>query len=101
VFAKMVPESGRALWETLNWWLDPFMTTQVIPSRIKAPVLALVGEKDLIHPPATVRQTQARLGGETRVLPDMSHWLLSEPGWEAVAAQCLAWLAAAETVSAA
>src|SRR5206468_4083954 len=27
VFARMVPESGRALWETLNWWLDPFMTT--------------------------------------------------------------------------
>lgn len=101
VFARMVPESGRALWETLNWWLDPFMTTQVAPSRIKAPVLALVGEKDLIHPPATVRQTQARLGGETRVLPGMSHWLLSEPGWEAVAAECLEWLAAADAVSAA
>jgi pimeloyl-ACP methyl ester carboxylesterase len=101
VFARMVPESGRALWETLNWWLDPFMTTQVAPSRIKAPVLALVGDQDLIHPPATVRQTQSRLGGETRVIPGMSHWLLSEPGWEAVAAQCLDWLAAAERVSAA
>jgi pimeloyl-ACP methyl ester carboxylesterase len=101
VFSRMVPESGRALWETLNWWLDPFMTTQVMPNRINAPVLALVGEHDLIHPPATVRQTQARLGGETRLMPGMSHWLLSEPGWEAVATQCLEWLTAAETVSAA
>jgi pimeloyl-ACP methyl ester carboxylesterase len=94
VFARMVPESGRALWETLNWWLDPFMTTSAPAHRIKAPVLALVGDRDAIHPPATVRQTAGRLGGETRVLPGMSHWLLSEPGWEAVADQCLEWLGA-------
>jgi hypothetical protein len=31
----------------------------------------------------------------------MSHWILSEPGWEAVAAQCLNWLADANAVSAA
>ena len=101
VFARMVPESGRALWETLNWWIDPFMTTIVTSSRITAPVLALVGADDLIHPPSTVRQTADRLGGETRVLPGMSHWLLSEPGWEAVADLCLAWLADAAVVSAA
>ena len=29
IFARMVPESGRALWETLNWWLDPFASTLV------------------------------------------------------------------------
>jgi pimeloyl-ACP methyl ester carboxylesterase len=101
IFTRMVPESGRALWETLNWWLDPFMTTQVMPGRIKAPVLALVGEHDLIHPPSTVRQTSARLKGETRVLPAMSHWLLSEPGWEHVAAQCLDWLSASQSATAA
>jgi pimeloyl-ACP methyl ester carboxylesterase len=102
VFARMVPESGRALWETLNWWLDPFMTTKVSPKRITAPVLGYVGDRDLIHPAATVRQTLGKLGGETRVMPGMSHWLLSEPGWEAVADGCLDWLAQqAETVSAA
>ncbi|MDR3513965.1 MAG: alpha/beta hydrolase [Caulobacteraceae bacterium] len=101
VFDRMTPESGRALWETLNWWLDPFLTTQVAPGRVRAPVLALVGDRDLIHPPATVRQTADRLGGETRVLPGMSHWLLSEPGWETVARGCLDWLAGAERVSAA
>ena len=41
IYARMVPESGRALWETLNWWLDPFMTTQVASYRIKAPVLGI------------------------------------------------------------
>ncbi len=91
-FARMTPESGRALWETLNWWLDPFATTSVAPGKIKAPVLAMVGCKDAIHPPATVESTARRLGGTTRVFPEMSHWLMGEPGWEDVAQACLAWL---------
>jgi pimeloyl-ACP methyl ester carboxylesterase len=101
VFARMTPESGRAMWETLNWWLDPFMTTSVSPDRVRAPVLALAGERDLIHPPATVRQTAARLGGTTIVMPGMSHWLLSEPGWEAAATVALDWLAGEASLSAA
>lgn len=101
VFARMTAESGRALWETLNWWLDPFMTTQVPAGRIAAPTLGLAGERDLIHPPATVRQTVGRLGGEARVAPGMSHWLLSEPGWETVAQTCLEWLEGLVTASAA
>lgn len=90
-FARMVPESGRALWETLNWWLDPFMTTQVAAPH-GTPVLAIAGGGDLIHPPATVRQTAERLGGATEVFEGMSHWLPGEPGWEAVADGCMTWL---------
>ena len=92
VFARMTTESGRALWETLNWWLDPLMTTQV--GRIDAPALALSGGRDLIHPTFTVRQTAERIGAQIREFPEMSHWLLAEPGWEAVAGACLDWLAA-------
>jgi pimeloyl-ACP methyl ester carboxylesterase len=95
VFARMRPESGRALFETLNWWLDPFMTTLVHPERIGAPVLALAGGRDAIHPPATVRETARRVGGEARVLSEMSHWLPGEPGWREVAELCLDWIAAA------
>ena len=90
VFKRMRRESGRALWETLNWWLDPFMTTSV--GRIKAPSLALVGERDLIHPPSTVNQTARKIGAVTQVFPEMSHWLPGEPGWEAVAEACIDWL---------
>jgi pimeloyl-ACP methyl ester carboxylesterase len=93
IFERMVPESGRALWETLNWWLDPMTTTQVPPSAITAPVLALSGERDHIHPPATVAQVAERLGGDFQRLDGMSHWLVAEPGWEAVAETCLDWLA--------
>jgi len=93
-FARMTAESGRALWETLNWWLDPFMTTSVPVDRIKAPALVLCGSRDMIHPPATVRQTAERLGADFRVFDGMSHWLLGEPGWEDVAQACLDWAAA-------
>ncbi|MDB5480969.1 MAG: alpha/beta hydrolase fold protein, partial [Caulobacteraceae bacterium] len=75
-FARLVPESGRALWETLNWWLDPFATTLVGAGGVRAPVLAIAGGLDAIHPAATVRATARRLGGETLVFPDMSHWLV-------------------------
>lgn len=92
IFARMTAESGRALWETLNWWLDPFMTTSVAAPG--CPVLAIAGGKDVIHPPATVRQTAARLGGNVEVFPEMSHWLPGEPGWEDVASMCLDFVAA-------
>ena len=91
LFARMSAESGRALWETLNWWLDPFMTTN--PGKVDAPVLALAGGKDVVHPAGTVRQTAARLGGTCQVFPEMSHWLPGEPGWETVAQTCLDFIA--------
>ncbi len=96
VLSRMTAESGRALFETLNWWLDPFMTTQVDAARVRAPVLVASGGADLIHPTATVRQTAARLGGDVHLFGAMSHWLIGEPGWEDVAAACMDWLAAME-----
>jgi pimeloyl-ACP methyl ester carboxylesterase len=94
VFARMVPESGRALWETLNWWLDPLMTTSVDAGALEAPVLAIAGERDRVHPPATVAQIAERYGGVTQVMTGMSHWLIGEPGWEVVAETVLGWLEA-------
>ncbi len=29
ILDRLRPESGRAVREVLNWWLDPFMTTSV------------------------------------------------------------------------
>jgi pimeloyl-ACP methyl ester carboxylesterase len=91
----MRPESGRALFETLNWWLDPLMTTLVDGARLGAPVLAIAGAKDVIHPPATVRETARRIGAAFEEMPLMSHWLPGEPGCDEVAARCLAWIEAA------
>jgi pimeloyl-ACP methyl ester carboxylesterase len=89
---RLVPESGRALFETLNWWLDPFMTTMAQPDRIAAPILAIAGERDVVHPPATVRETARRVGARFESMPDMSHWLPAEPGSDRVADLCLDWM---------
>jgi pimeloyl-ACP methyl ester carboxylesterase len=91
-FDRMTAESGRALWETLNWWLDPFATTMVTRASARAPVLAITGSLDAIHPSATVEATSRRLGGTTVTVPGMGHWLPGEPGWETVAETCLQWI---------
>lgn len=93
--ARLRAESGRALWETLNWWLDPFMTTSLGPGPLRTPSLVMVGARDVVHPPATARLIAGRLGAAYREFPAMSHWILGEPGWDEVAAAAIGWLAEA------
>jgi pimeloyl-ACP methyl ester carboxylesterase len=92
IVQRLRPESARALRETLNWWFDPFMTTSVGTGPSGVPVLALAGELDVVHPPATVRQTAERIGADYQMVPGMSHWLPGEPGWQDVAERVLVWL---------
>jgi pimeloyl-ACP methyl ester carboxylesterase len=96
-FSRFVPESGRALFETLQWWLDHAMSTAAPPYRIAAPVLALTGARDHVNPTSTARRIVNRFpSGQARLLemPLMSHWLMGEPEWPAVADAALEWLAA-------
>lgn len=90
VHARMGPESGRALFEVLNWWLDPGMTAAAPP--LQLPALVMTGENDRVHPAATTGATAARLGARHLVLPEMSHWTLSGPGVPAVGAALLEFL---------
>lgn len=93
ILERLRPESGRAVREVLNWWMDPFLTTSVGAGPLPCPTLVLAGERDVVHPPATVRQTAERIGGRFVALPGMSHWLIGEEGWEDVARTVLDWLA--------
>ncbi|MFI4966255.1 MAG: alpha/beta hydrolase [Caulobacterales bacterium] len=90
--ARLRPESALAVRETLNWWLDPFMTTSVGPGAIAAPSLVISGQADVVHSTATAMATAERIGAAFRVMPGMSHWLVGEPGWETVAETALGWL---------
>ena len=85
ILARMRPESARAVQETLNWWLDPFMTTSLGAGPLPVPSLVISGEGDQIHPPASGRLVAERIGGAFEVVPELNHWLVSEPGWEEVA----------------
>lgn len=86
ILARLRRESAQALRETLNWWLDPFMTTSIGAGPLPARSLVISGEADAVHPAATGRLVADRIGGAFMSFPKMSHWLVGEPGWEAVAA---------------
>jgi pimeloyl-ACP methyl ester carboxylesterase len=98
--ARLRPESAMAVRETLNWWLDPFMTTSVGAGAITAPSLVLSGQGDVVHSSATAKATAERIGAAFKVMPGMSHWLVGEPGWEDVAQTALGWLSEAVSLAA-
>ena len=94
-FARFVPESGRAVMEVMQWWLDPAMATAAPTYRIASPVLAIAGGRDMVNPASTVRRIVKRFPdaqGAFHEFAEMSHWLIEEPGWEDVARLAIAWM---------
>jgi len=89
ILARLRPESARAVREALNWWLDPFMTSSIGPGPLPTRSLVISGQDDHVHPVASGRLVAERIGGEFLSLPRMTHWMLSEAGWETVAAAAL------------
>jgi pimeloyl-ACP methyl ester carboxylesterase len=69
------------------------MSTSVGAGALPMPSLVIAGERDIVHPVYTVRQTAERIGATYAVMPGMSHWLIGEDGWETVAGATLDWLA--------
>lgn len=90
LYRRMRPESGRALFEVLNWWLDPTLAGSV--GAVAAPALVITGAGDQVNSPATVAPTAARLGVAPQVVPGVSHWMMGGPGSAAVSGLCLDWL---------
>jgi pimeloyl-ACP methyl ester carboxylesterase len=96
-FARFVPESGRAIREAVQWWMDTSMASQAPVYRIAAPVLGLAGGKDRVNPSSTVRRVISRFpDGQAHFheFPEMSHWLVGEPEAAEVAQMTLRWLEA-------
>ena len=94
VFARFVPESGRATFEILHWALDMRRASEVDARKVTCPLLFLAGEADRISPPGTIARAAALYKdcASCETLPGMSHWLVGEPGWEKVCDRTLAWL---------
>lgn len=96
-FARFVPESGKAIREAMQWWLDHGMASQAPVYKISAPVLGVAGGKDRVNPSSTVRRVVARFPGSQahfHEFPEMSHWLVGEPEYRDVARLALDWLEA-------
>jgi pimeloyl-ACP methyl ester carboxylesterase len=96
VFSRFVPESGRAVFEILQWWLDIGRATDVPVAQVTCPILCLVGARDRLNPPDSVKRVAARYRDNAtyKEYSEMSHWLIAEPGWEEVAGDALKWLGA-------
>lgn len=96
-FARFVPESGRAIREAVQWWMDHSMASQAPVYRINAPVLGVAGGRDRVNASTTVHRTIARFpNGQAHFheFPEMSHWLVGEPEAPQVARLALQWLQA-------
>jgi len=93
-FEQMVPESGRAMFEIFQWWLDLTRATDVAAHSVRCPVFCAAGELDTLNPPDTVRRIAARYKGRAsyRLYPEMGHWLIAEPGWQNVVGDAMTWL---------
>lgn len=94
-FARFVPESGRAIREAMQWWMDHSMASTAPTYRIDAPVLAMAGGKDRVNSSSTVRRIINRFpSGQAQFheFEDMSHWLVGEPEWQDVSQLALNWL---------
>lgn len=94
VFNRFVPEAGLATFEVMQWALDVRRAAHVPARAVTCPVLALVGAEDRLNPPATVKRIAQRYGGRASFeeVAGHSHWLIGEPGWEAIAERALDWL---------
>jgi pimeloyl-ACP methyl ester carboxylesterase len=90
----LVAESGRALMEIGFAAFDRGRAARIDYDRIRCPVLIVVGGQDRIVRPASCRRLLARLGAgaDYLELADHAHWLMGEPGWEAVADACEEWI---------
>ncbi len=90
-----VPESGRVLFEMLFWHLDQRCASFVHLDAVRCPVLVIGAAHDRVTPAVSCRQLALRMWrtAEYRQFDDNGHWLVGEPGWEAVAEACLDWTA--------
>ncbi|HUN51469.1 MAG TPA: alpha/beta hydrolase [Candidatus Sulfotelmatobacter sp.] len=94
IFARFVPESGRALFEILYWPLDFTRASAVNARAVDCPILIAVGSEDKVVPPGTVQSVARLYRGAVAYheFPGHSHFLFGEPGFERIPAFCDGWL---------
>ena len=86
IFARLVPESGTAGREM------SFGRIAVDQTRVKCPVLSVTASDDRFVVPRIGRALAKKYGAEHFVAEGNAHLVISEPGWEKVAARVLDWL---------
>jgi pimeloyl-ACP methyl ester carboxylesterase len=93
-YDRLVPESGRVVFETGLWLFDSRHASRVDATKVTCPVLVIAGSQDRIVPAAVVRQVanKYRHVSSYKEFADHAHWVVAEPGWQDVAAYVGTWL---------
>jgi pimeloyl-ACP methyl ester carboxylesterase len=94
-YDRMVYDSGRVATEIGYWLFDGKSASRVDEKKITCPVLVVGGGEDRIVPASVVRQVahKYRAVAQYREFPEQAHMVISQPGWEQVAAYVGDWLA--------
>jgi len=79
IHKALVHESGAVYRELI------FGSVKADFSKIVCPTMVIGGREDRIVAPALVEWTAARLKTTAHIYDGHAHWLLAEPGWEAIA----------------
>ncbi|MGW4488066.1 alpha/beta hydrolase [Amycolatopsis sp. NPDC004368] len=87
LYPRLQPESPAAVWQATRW------TAEVDVSAVRAPVLVVAAEKDLLTPADYVLALGEELGAERILLPDVGHGVTLDPGWPQLAERIETWLA--------
>jgi pimeloyl-ACP methyl ester carboxylesterase len=89
-YARLQPESSRAVWEATRW------TVPVNLAAVHAPVHVIAAGADTLTPPNWVRALATLVGARYDEFAGIGHSdvLLKSTGWQQVATNVEAWLAA-------
>ena len=100
LFADMVPDSGRAVFEIGIAALDRRKASHVDPAAIRCPLLVVGAAEDRMTPASVIRRIGARYPTANYVeLAGHGHWVLGEPGWESIATRCIDWIEVRQTTA--
>ena len=86
IFERLVPESGTAGREM------SFGSVAVDQTRVQCPILSVTSSDDRFLVPRIGRALAKKYAAEQFVANGNAHMVISEPGWEKVAARVLDWL---------
>jgi pimeloyl-ACP methyl ester carboxylesterase len=91
IHAHLTHESGKVYRSLM------FGTVRVNAAKVKVPVFVAGGTDDRIISARLTRKTARHYRVEPRLYPGHGHWLIQEPGWQAIADDVLSWLASSLT----
>ena len=94
----VTPETGRIFFQgAFAGFTRRSPATVDFRNATRAPLLIVAGGKDRIVPASVVRRNYRKYAKSLAVtafqeFPDLTHWIIAQPGWQAVAEHSAGWL---------